>query len=52
MSDDQKCPECGNPSSDLIYCILAAIDGCKTCELVLEKHNEFKDKIAERSQDK
>lgn len=52
MSDDQKCPECGNPSSGLLYYILAASDGCKTCGLVLEKHNEFKDKIAERSQNK
>lgn len=46
MSNDNKCPECGNSSIHLDTAVLSALDGCKTCELVLEKYNEFKAQIA------
>ena len=48
-SDDKRprCEECKCLSNFLDAVIVSAIDGCKTCELVLEKTNALKDKIAE-----
>jgi len=40
---ENRCAECGGRSTDLIYVILSASDGCSTCEEALSRYNKRKE---------
>lgn len=41
-SDELKCPECGCRKLIIDIVILAAMDGCKTCDKNLEEYQKRK----------